>query len=172
MRIDLPGAAGPRGWPEPGCRCASCGRLRARGISHEPTRVLLDGVPLDECPRRSVPGGYDVRAPCGGRLLYASGPGRSPEPAAGVRYDAALLDLIGAPEHLGDLRHRGALSADGQVGAVHVDHRVTTPEELERRLGWWVRPRSGPYRSLILGGARSGKSREAELRLAAHPYVT
>jgi adenosylcobinamide kinase/adenosylcobinamide-phosphate guanylyltransferase len=30
----------------------------------------------------------------------------------------------------------------------------------------------GPHRTLILGGARSGKSREAELRLAAEPRVT
>jgi adenosylcobinamide kinase/adenosylcobinamide-phosphate guanylyltransferase len=30
----------------------------------------------------------------------------------------------------------------------------------------------GPHRTLVLGGARSGKSREAELRLAAEPRVT
>ena len=31
---------------------------------------------------------------------------------------------------------------------------------------------AAPYRTLVLGGARSGKSREAELRLAAEPRVT
>jgi adenosylcobinamide kinase/adenosylcobinamide-phosphate guanylyltransferase len=30
----------------------------------------------------------------------------------------------------------------------------------------------GPHRTLVLGGSRSGKSREAELRLAAEPRVT
>jgi adenosylcobinamide kinase/adenosylcobinamide-phosphate guanylyltransferase len=172
MKIELPGRAGPEGWPLPGCRCASCGRLRADGVCHRPTRVLLDGVPLEDCPRLEVPGGYDVRAPGGERVLYAAGPGMCPEPAGGARYDAALLDLIGAPEHLGRLRHCGAAGPDCEVAAVHIDHRVASPRELERRLGQWLAPRSGPYRCLLLGGARSGKSREAELRLAAHPQVT
>jgi adenosylcobinamide kinase/adenosylcobinamide-phosphate guanylyltransferase len=173
MRIDLLGTAGPHGWPEPGCRCASCGRLRASGDAHRPpTLVLVDGVPLEECPREEVPGGYDVRAPGGERILYASGPGAAPEPMPGVRYDAALLDLIGRPEHLGGLRHGGAVTSATEIVAVHVDHRIASPAELGRRLGWWLRPRGGPYRCLVLGGSRSGKSREAELRLAAHPNVT
>ncbi|MEV5706880.1 hypothetical protein [Actinoallomurus sp. NPDC052274] len=46
MEIDLLGTAGPRGWPEAGCRCASCTRMRAARRALEPTRVLLDGVPL------------------------------------------------------------------------------------------------------------------------------
>ncbi|MBC6461649.1 bifunctional adenosylcobinamide kinase/adenosylcobinamide-phosphate guanylyltransferase [Actinomadura sp. HBU206391] len=172
MKIDLLGAAGPRGWPEPGCRCASCGRLRASGDTRRPTLVLVDGVPLEECSRREVPGGYDVRAPGGERILYASGAGTAPEPAPGARYDAALLDLVGRPDHLGRLRNSGAVTSATEVLAVHVDHRIASPAELDRRLGWWLRPRRGPYRSLLLGGARSGKSREAELRLAAHPDVT
>ncbi|WP_239162226.1 bifunctional adenosylcobinamide kinase/adenosylcobinamide-phosphate guanylyltransferase [Acrocarpospora phusangensis] len=63
--------------------------------------------------------------------------------------------------------------------------------ELERRLRFWgaitvpdgttldtkapqdhVRPRAIPRRTLLLGGSRSGKSAEAELRLAAEPEVT
>jgi adenosylcobinamide kinase/adenosylcobinamide-phosphate guanylyltransferase len=172
MKIDLLGTAGPLGWPEPGCRCSSCGRLRASGAGYRPTRVLLDGVPLEECRRREVPGGHDVAAPGGGRVLYASGPGALPEPVEGIRYDAALLDLAGGPEHLGRLRRSGAVGPETEVRAVHVDHRLAGPGELERRLGWWAGPRSGPYRSLLLGGTRSGKSREAELRLAAHPDVT
>jgi adenosylcobinamide kinase/adenosylcobinamide-phosphate guanylyltransferase len=173
MKIDLLGTAGPLGWPQPGCRCASCGRLRASGDAHRrPTRVLVDGVPLEECARLEVPGGYDVRAPDGERILYASGAGAAPEPVPGIRYDAALLDLVGRPEHLGRLRNGGAVTSGSEIVAVHVDHRITSPGELDRRLGWWLRPRRGPYRSLLLGGARSGKSREAELRLAAHPHVT
>jgi adenosylcobinamide kinase/adenosylcobinamide-phosphate guanylyltransferase len=83
-----------------------------------------------------------------------------------------LLDLAGRPEHLGLLRHRGAVTAATEVLAVHVDHRVSSVRELERRMGWWRRPRGGPYRTLLLGGARSGKSAQAELRLAADPSVT
>ncbi|TNY36198.1 bifunctional adenosylcobinamide kinase/adenosylcobinamide-phosphate guanylyltransferase [Thermomonospora catenispora] len=172
MEIELPGTAGPRGWPEPGCRCASCNGLRARGTAFEPTRALIDGVPLEDLPRREVPGGYDVRAPGGGRVLYASGPGARPEPAAGVVYDAVLLDLAGCPEHLGLLRHRGAVAATTRVFAVHNDHRLPSPEELRRRLRWWTRPEEGPHRTLLLGGVRSGKSAEAELRLLTHPRVT
>ncbi|MBA9006694.1 bifunctional adenosylcobinamide kinase/adenosylcobinamide-phosphate guanylyltransferase [Thermomonospora cellulosilytica] len=172
MDIELPGTAGPRGWPEPGCRCASCNGLRAEGVAFEPTRVLVDGVPLEDLPRREVPGGYDVRAPGGGRLLYASGPGERPEPADDVIYDAVLLDLAGCPEHLGLLRHRGAVASATRVFAVHNDHRLPSPGELRRRLGWWARPREGTHRTLLLGGARSGKSAEAELRLLAHPHVT
>ncbi|GAA4156084.1 bifunctional adenosylcobinamide kinase/adenosylcobinamide-phosphate guanylyltransferase [Actinomadura keratinilytica] len=172
MEIELRGVAGPDGWPVSGCRCASCNRLRAAGVHYAPTHVVVDGVPLEQCARREVPGGWDVTGPRGGRLLVASGPGALPEPAGGVVYDAALLDLVGCPEHLGRLRHAGAVTPATDVRAVHIDHRVPSPQELERRLGYWLRPQDGPYRLLLLGGARSGKSAEAELRLAAHPRVT
>lgn len=172
MNIVLEGTAGPLGWPEPDCRCASCGRLRAAGTRHEPTRVRVDGVPLEHCRLREVAGGYDVRAPGGGRILFATGPGARPEPAPGTSYDAVLLDLIGCPDHLGLLRRGGAVTETTRILAVHVDHRIGGPAELKRRLGWWLHPHPAPHRTLLLGGARSGKSGEAELRLAAHPYVT
>jgi adenosylcobinamide kinase/adenosylcobinamide-phosphate guanylyltransferase len=172
MNIALLGMAGPAGWPEPDCRCASCSRLRAGGVRHEPTRVLVDGVPLEECSRWEVPGGFDVCTPGGERLLVAGGPGQCPEPVPDTRYDAVLLDLTDDPRHLGLLRHHGAVTAATEILAVHTDHRISSPAELERRLSWWRRPRTGPYRTLVLGGARSGKSAEAELRLATDPYVT
>jgi adenosylcobinamide kinase/adenosylcobinamide-phosphate guanylyltransferase len=89
-----------------------------------------------------------------------------------TRYDAVLLDLAGRPDHLGLLRHLGAVTPETQVHAIHVDHRLSSPTELERRLSWWREPRTGPHRTLLLGGSRSGKSAEAELRLITHPYVT
>ena len=72
--------------------------------------------------------------------------------------------------------------------AVDIDHRVPTETELARRAALWgVRavpdgavidtrePASPlpppPRRTLLLGGTRSGKSAEAELRLAAEPEV-
>jgi adenosylcobinamide kinase/adenosylcobinamide-phosphate guanylyltransferase len=75
------------------------------------------------------------------------------------------------------------------------DHRVSGAAELERRCGFWrvevaadgeavTTPRSDqgfkgltgivrwvPWRVLVIGGARSGKSERAELRLAAEPEV-
>lgn len=172
MKIELRGDAGPDGWPVRDCRCASCNRLRMAGVRHEPTSVRVDGVPLEACARREVPGGYEADAPAGGRILVASGPGARPEPAPGAVYDAVLLDLAGAPEHLGLLRHAGAVTDATRIMAVHVDHRAPSPEELERRLGYWRGPLAGPYRTLLLGGSRSGKSAEAELRLIAQGDVT
>ncbi|MBD2900323.1 bifunctional adenosylcobinamide kinase/adenosylcobinamide-phosphate guanylyltransferase [Actinomadura nitritigenes] len=171
MDIELRGIAAPGGWPGDGCRCASCGRLRAAGVRHEPVTVLLDGVPAEDLPRTRVPGGLDVRAKGGGRVLVAAGPGARPEPVPDARYDAVLLDLAGSPEHLGYLRRIGAVTADTRVMAVHVDHRMPSPAELERRMAFWVRPQDGPFRTLLLGGSRSGKSAEAELRLAGCPDV-
>ncbi|MBO2461781.1 bifunctional adenosylcobinamide kinase/adenosylcobinamide-phosphate guanylyltransferase [Actinomadura violacea] len=171
MDIELRGIAAPGGWPADGCRCASCGRLRAAGVRHEPANVLLDGVPVDDLPFTEVPGGRDVTAPGGGRALMASGPGAKPEPVPGVGYDAVLLDLAGSPEHLGHLRRAGAVTAGTRVIAVHVDHRMTSTAELERRMSFWLLPQDGPFRTLLLGGSRSGKSAEAELRLAGSPDV-
>jgi adenosylcobinamide kinase/adenosylcobinamide-phosphate guanylyltransferase len=146
--------------------------VRASGVRYEPTRVLLDGVPLERYAQKEIPGGYDVEGPGGRRVLVAKGPGERPEPPGGVVYDAALLDLVGSPEHLGLLRHSGAVTSRTDVRAIHLDHRIRSPEELERRLGYWLRPPEGPHRTLLLGGGRSGKSAEAELRLLAHADVT
>jgi adenosylcobinamide kinase / adenosylcobinamide-phosphate guanylyltransferase len=171
MHIVVRGIAAVQGWPAPECRCASCNRLRAAGVRHEPFAAVIDGVPLEDLPRAEVPGGYEVRAPGGGRALVASGQGARPEPPAGVVYEAVFLDMAGSPEHLGRLRHDGAVTDETEVVAVHADHRLPSPAELDRRMAFWNRPRHGPYRTLVLGGSRSGKSAEAELRLAACPDV-
>lgn len=146
--------------------------MRAARRRLEPTRVLLDGLPLDQCDVDAVTGGYDVRTPRGHRVLVAGAPGARPEPRSPGAFDAVLLDLVGAPSHLGRLRRTGAVTGATRVEAVQVDHRIPSPAELERRLALWARPASGPWRTLILGGARSGKSEEAELRVMACPEVT
>ncbi|MFI0349845.1 bifunctional adenosylcobinamide kinase/adenosylcobinamide-phosphate guanylyltransferase [Actinomadura sp. 9N407] len=169
MNIDLPGTASTSGWPAPGCPCASCGRLRTGGVRYEPFRVRIDGVALHDCVQDEIPGGLDVRGPNGGRLLIADPDGR-PEPR--TVYDAVLLDLIGCPDHLGRLRDLGAVRSHTEIRAIHLDHRIRSPQELERRLAYWLAPREGPHRTLLLGGTRSGKSAEAELRLMACPDVT
>jgi adenosylcobinamide kinase / adenosylcobinamide-phosphate guanylyltransferase len=198
MEVRLAGTGGSGGWPQQGCACASCARLRAAGRSRAPAQVVVDGelrVGPGEPPAgfqvRRMPGAWDVTAPDGGRLLVADGSGLTPEPPAGARpYDLVLLDLAADPAQLGALRSRG-LAGGGTVAAVlHADHRIPSEEELSRRCGFWgaVLPDDGdvltvprgerapvpaqPRRVLVLGGARSGKSRHAELRLAAEPEVT
>jgi adenosylcobinamide kinase/adenosylcobinamide-phosphate guanylyltransferase len=138
-------------------------------------------------------GGWDVTGPDGGRLLYPAGPGAVPAPPEGsAPYDVAFLDLLGDPAQLGWLRARGLITAGTVTAVAFADHRVPSERELARRCGFWrvrlagdgetidpVRsvPKDrdfpgGTRRVLVLGGARSGKSERAELRLAGEPQVT
>ena len=214
MHALLIGTGGTNGWPEDGCRCASCMRAAASGLTRRPGRVLVDGT-LEFGPHRQImtgtgqpgglahdvvqlPGGFDITCPDGSRLLLAAGPGEIPEPAPDARpYDIALLDLLASPAQLGRLRAAGLIRAHTSVAALYADHRISSEAELTRRCALWratacqdgqlvtssapgvpeVIPApgtaaAGPHRTLILGGARSGKSTEAELRLAAEPSVT
>lgn len=99
------------------------------------------------------------------------------------------LDLPGFAATLADLRRRGAVTDATRVVPVHLGHRNPPTTELSRRLAAWdvellpdgaeievgaAPPASpaAPRRVLVLGGARSGKSVEAERRLAAEPSVT
>ncbi len=207
----LIGTGGSRGWPEPGCSCASCCRAAAAGPGRAAGQVLIDGTvrlvpgqPPQSSPRtgpggpagyrvRPVPGGWDITGPDGGRLLASAGPGLVPElDDAAAHFDIALLDLLASPAQLGLLRARGLVRRSTAVAAMYADHRVTSAEELARRCRvWGVEPGrdgmlvsgprpvpaddqgpAGPHRTLIIGGARSGKSREAELRLSGEPAVT
>ncbi|MFG1944719.1 bifunctional adenosylcobinamide kinase/adenosylcobinamide-phosphate guanylyltransferase [Nonomuraea sp. NPDC048826] len=203
MKLLLTGTAGPAGWPEPGCPCASC--AGTAGIpARRPFGLVVDDVAV--FPWTGVPRGYSVLAdglglagPDGRRLLYAPADREVPL-GADVPYDVVLIDLLDRPERLGALRRAGAVDSGTTVVAVGLDHRVRSPGELDRRLRLWGAfavpdgtvldigdaPAEGtfrgagsvrdavppPRRALILGGSRSGKSAEAELRLAADPYVT
>ncbi len=201
MDVQLIGTGGPDGWPRPGCRCACCARGRAAGRSRSPAAVAVDGalqIAAGQPPRRTgpagrphvvrqLPGGWDITGPDGGRLLLAGQQGAVPEPEAGARpYDYALLDLAARPFQLGSLRQRGLVRAGTTVAALHLDDRICAEQELARRCLLWgvILPDDGdrlglpgpaparPARTLVLGGARSGKSGEAELRLAGEPDVT
>ncbi|MEO3812388.1 bifunctional adenosylcobinamide kinase/adenosylcobinamide-phosphate guanylyltransferase [Sphaerisporangium sp. B11E5] len=141
-----------------------------------------------------TPDGHAVSGPDRGRVLHAVAPEDEdrgdPSPSwAEDAYDLVLIDLLDRPQRLGDLRRRGLVTARTQVVAVHLDHRLPSEAELGRRLAFWgahavedgtildtrhlppPRP-APPRRTLILGGARSGKSAEAELRLITEPDVT
>ena len=91
---------------------------------------------------------------------------------------------------IAQLRRNGAVDDHTRLVAIHLSHTNPPLPELEQRVHPWgaevlpdgatvvvgapastTRPRA-PYRVLVLGGARSGKSREAEHRLLAEPEVT
>ncbi|MFI8339904.1 bifunctional adenosylcobinamide kinase/adenosylcobinamide-phosphate guanylyltransferase [Streptomyces sp. NPDC085639] len=142
-------------------------------------------VPMD------APGtGYEVTGPDGSRLLYLP-PGGAP---AGVAdrsgqdpYDVVLADVLGRPEALARLRAGGAVGPGTDVIAVHLDHDTPPGAELARRcaaagaravpdgttlrVGEYLAVPDLPRRTLVLGGARSGKSVEAERRLESFPEV-
>jgi len=204
MEVLVEGSGGTAGWPQPGCRCASCLRQAADGNARARSSIVVDGrVRLGAGNPggtagyrvRRVEGGWDVTGPDGGRLLYPSGPGAVPAPPQGAApYDVAFLDLLADPAQLGWLRARGLVTADTIPVVAFADHRVPSERELGRRCGFWrarlasdgeavfpparsarkeaPRGRSGTWRVLVLGGARSGKSERAELRVAGDPEVT
>lgn len=200
MEVRFRGSGGAAGWPEPGCRCASCLRAAAAGAGRGRTSLLVDGV-LAIDPGAApggaagyqvapVPGGWDITGPDGARLLVAAGPGAIPEPPAGTApFDVAVLDLLDSAAPLGGLRARGLIRPDTPVALLCADHRISSEPELARRCRLWgvlvtkknsvltsaagaPRGAPAPRRALVLGGARSGKSAEAELRVAAEPQVT
>ncbi|MFG1806508.1 bifunctional adenosylcobinamide kinase/adenosylcobinamide-phosphate guanylyltransferase [Streptomyces sp. NPDC049040] len=132
--------------------------------------------------------GYAVESPDGLRLLYLP-PGGAPAGLDDTEepYDLVLLDVIGRPDALARLRAAGAVTATTDVVAVHLGHQAPPEPELSRRLaaygaravpdgtalvaGDYHAVPDVPRRTLLLGGARSGKSVEAERRLAASPDV-
>jgi adenosylcobinamide kinase/adenosylcobinamide-phosphate guanylyltransferase len=196
MEVVAIGTGGARGWPEPGCRCASCQRTTADGKPRKRSAILVDGVvrlSVDGVAGggkyvvRGLPGGWDVTGPDGERLLYPAGAGAVPVPPDGTRaYDIAFVDVLADPFQLGLLRARGLVTEHTTTVAACADHRVSSIAELARRCAIWqvsvisdgdrVTParsyKKGVYRVLVVGGARSGKSERAELRVAAEPAVT
>ncbi|MFC9547660.1 bifunctional adenosylcobinamide kinase/adenosylcobinamide-phosphate guanylyltransferase [Streptomyces sp. NPDC056956] len=173
---DGPAVEVPAGLPQPGR--VPDGRELALMTGHRVRAVALD-----------APGtGYAVTGPDGHRLLYLP-PGGAPagleEPAE--RYDLVLLDAVGRPDALARLRAVGAVGAATDVVAVHLDHDLPPGPETRRRLaaagaravpdgttlevGAYEDVPDVPRRTLVLGGARSGKSVEAERRLESFPEV-
>jgi adenosylcobinamide kinase / adenosylcobinamide-phosphate guanylyltransferase len=208
MRVLVEGTGGAAGWPEPGCRCASCllkdGKRGRSAVLIDGSVRLQAGVEaeaggahrvrrLADARDPSKPGGWDITAPDGGRLLYPARPGAVPvPPGEAAAYDIAFLDLLGEPAQLGLLRARGLITGETVTAVAFADHRVSSEGELRRRCGFWraelpgdgdavtaarsaeksLNTRRLPWRVLVLGGARSGKSEQAELRLAGEPDVT
>ncbi|WP_326603244.1 bifunctional adenosylcobinamide kinase/adenosylcobinamide-phosphate guanylyltransferase [Streptomyces sp. NBC_01799] len=133
--------------------------------------------------------GYEVTAPEGERLLYMP-PGAAP---AGLTdrvaqpYEMVVGDVTGRPDAVARLRAVEAIGPATEVIAVHIDHDAPPGPELDRRLaasgartvpdgttlvvGDFQAVPDLPRRTLVTGGARSGKSVEAERRLETFPEV-
>ena len=139
---------------------------------------------------------YQLTAPDGHRLLYATDTG--PLPDSTIAMIERALDVVVLDETFGDyqdhgtghldlatfaqqvssLRTAGIANADTQIVATHLSHHNPPTPQLRERLreeGVLVpadldviesRSMPLPWRQLVLGGARSGKSTHAE-RLAA-----
>jgi adenosylcobinamide kinase / adenosylcobinamide-phosphate guanylyltransferase len=197
VRALLVGTSGADGWPQDGCSCASCMRARSAGLRRAPAQVQVDGVssPVPGGVEVTSPDGGRLLLAAGPGQVPEPAPGSAP-------YDIALLDLLASPAQLGQLRAAGFVGLQTTVVAMYCDHRISSEQELVRRCELWgvlpgydgqlitgpeparaeaIRPSDGraplsalarPHRTLITGGARSGKSTEAELRLAGEPSVT
>lgn len=167
---DGPALEVPAGLPQPGR--VPDGRELALLTGHR-----VRAVPMD------APGtGYAVTGPAGQRLLYLP-PGAAPAglDENGDAFHMVLLDVVGRPDALARLRAAGAVDPTTDVIAVHLDHDVPPGAELRRRLaaagaravpdgttldvGVYEDVPDVPRRTLVLGGARSGKSVEAERRM-------
>ncbi|MEU5435739.1 bifunctional adenosylcobinamide kinase/adenosylcobinamide-phosphate guanylyltransferase [Streptomyces sp. NPDC020719] len=149
--------------------------------------TLISGHRVRAVPMDSPGTGYEVTSPEGERLLYLP-PGGAPSGMAEARpYDMVLCDVVGRPDALARLRAAGAVGPTTDVVAVHIGHEVPPGRELARRLaaagaravpdgatlivGEYHAVPDLPRRTLVLGGARSGKSVEAERRLESFPEV-
>lgn len=129
------------------------------------------------------PGAFGVPGPAYDLLLLGASVGDRPGP--GARATPGALDEFAA--QLRALTASGAVSDHTDVVAVHLSHN--SPPDLERQLARWgarvvddgtqlalgdavARARLTPRRTLVLGGARSGKSVTAERLLQAEPTVS
>ncbi|WP_418956650.1 bifunctional adenosylcobinamide kinase/adenosylcobinamide-phosphate guanylyltransferase [Streptomyces tritici] len=151
--------------------------------------TLISGHRVRAVPMDSPGTGYEVISPDGDRLLYlppGGAPAGQPE-RGGPAYDTVCADVTGRPDALARLRASGSVGPATDVVAVHLDHDVPPGAELDRRLaaagaravpdgttltvGAYPAVPEIPRRTLVTGGARSGKSLEAERRLESFPEV-
>ncbi|MFF3175186.1 bifunctional adenosylcobinamide kinase/adenosylcobinamide-phosphate guanylyltransferase [Streptomyces sp. NPDC057900] len=151
--------------------------------------TLISGHRVRAVPMDAPGTGYEVIAPEGERLLYLP-PGGAPAGLAdrmAEPYDMVVCDVVGRPDTVARLRAVEAVGPATEVVAVHLDHDAPSGPALDRRLaaagaravpdgttlpvGGYHSAPDVPRRTLITGGARSGKSVEAERRLETYPEV-
>ncbi|WP_327366968.1 bifunctional adenosylcobinamide kinase/adenosylcobinamide-phosphate guanylyltransferase [Streptomyces sp. NBC_01217] len=151
--------------------------------------TLISGHRVRAVPMDAPGTGYEVTAPEGARLLYLP-PGAAPSgltDRAAQPYDMVVGDVVGRPDAVARLRAVEAIGPASEIIAVHLDHDAPPGAELDRRLaaagaravpdgttlqvGEYHAVPDVPRRTLVTGGARSGKSVEAERRLETFPEV-
>lgn len=150
--------------------------------------TLISGHRVRAMPMDHPGTGYEVTSPEGERLLYMP-PGAGPAGLAEglAAYEMVVGDVAGRPDAIARLRASGAIGSTTDIIAVHLDHDVPGGPELARRLaaagaravpdgttlivGEYHAVPDLPRRTLVTGGARSGKSLEAERRLESFPEV-
>ncbi|MEV6396413.1 bifunctional adenosylcobinamide kinase/adenosylcobinamide-phosphate guanylyltransferase [Streptomyces sp. NPDC051907] len=150
--------------------------------------TLISGHRVRAVPMDHPGTGYEVTSLEGERLLYLPPAGAPAGLAEGTApYDMVVADVVGRPDAVARLRAVGAIGPTTDVVAVHIDHDVPGGAELDRRLaaggartvpdgttlyiGEYSDVPDVPRRTLVTGGARSGKSLEAERRLESFPEV-
>ncbi|MEV5973630.1 bifunctional adenosylcobinamide kinase/adenosylcobinamide-phosphate guanylyltransferase [Streptomyces sp. NPDC051921] len=153
--------------------------------------TLISGHRVRAVAMDSPGTGYEVTSVDGERLLYlppgGAAAGLTENHRAAAPYDMVVADVTGRPDGLARLRATGAVGASTEVIAVHLDHDAPAGAELDRRLaaagaravpdgttlyvGEYHAVPEVPRRTLVTGGARSGKSVEAERRLETVPEV-
>jgi adenosylcobinamide kinase/adenosylcobinamide-phosphate guanylyltransferase len=168
--------------------------VRALAAQHDSDGALLFDVQesltahrflyaTDTGPRFEVPSDarYDL-------LLLEESWGDTSAHASGRHHD-----LLSFPMTLARLRRAGTIDARTRVAAIHLGHGNPAPSQLRTRLAEWgaelpvdgevivlgdtvlntesAVPKPMPRRTLVLGGARSGKSAAAERLLASEPNV-
>ncbi|WP_026123144.1 bifunctional adenosylcobinamide kinase/adenosylcobinamide-phosphate guanylyltransferase [Nocardiopsis chromatogenes] len=201
MRIRFLGTAASRGWPVPECRCASCRRAAAEPRRPLAVHVEGSLQTALRAEGRTFFGGDSVLLECDPPEASSTPPdplsadrtsdapsGRERQgPGAWLPPDVAVVHAD-APEAIGDLRRRGVVHDRTRFLLVGGGHGVHSPAELRRRAALWgaeaaadgqvveVAPLPEPAepvarRVLVTGGARSGKSAEAERRMLAEPRV-
>ncbi|MFE9646647.1 bifunctional adenosylcobinamide kinase/adenosylcobinamide-phosphate guanylyltransferase [Streptomyces sp. NPDC006365] len=190
----------PAGLPQPGrvpdgreLALLTGHRVRAVALDAPGTGYAVtgpDGQRLLYLPPGAAPAGLEGGGPPahGGPPARAkSRVGEKPRVGEDESYDMVVADVLGRPDALARLRAAGAAGPATDVIAVHVGHDVPPGPELRRRLaaagaravpdgttltvGVYEDVPDVPRRTLVLGGARSGKSVEAERRLEAFPDV-
>ncbi|MFB6816400.1 bifunctional adenosylcobinamide kinase/adenosylcobinamide-phosphate guanylyltransferase [Streptomyces sp. NPDC056347] len=151
--------------------------------------TLISGHRVRAVPMDAPGTGYEVVGPEGSRLLYlprGAAPAGLPD-RVGEPYDMVVGDVVGRPDAVARLRAAGAVGPATGIVAVHLDHDAPPGAELGRRLaaagaravpdgttlvvGEAPEAPAVPRRTLVTGGARSGKSVEAERRLETFPEV-
>lgn len=185
---DGPALEVPAGLPQParvpdGRELALLGGHRVRAVAMDAPGTGYavtgaDGRRLLYLPPGGAPAGLEKEGDSSGSSAsyWSSGP-----------YDMVVADVVGRPDALARLRAAGVVGPTTDVIAAHLDHDVPPGPELRRRLaaaggravpdgttlvvGAYEDVPDVPRRTLVLGGARSGKSVEAERRLEAFPDV-